>query len=434
MMVTGINNSEEKSVSRLSIAGIPPFTEKVQINFHKRINVLIGPNATGKSTVLRALGFSLGPEYSNVDTPPYAVLSGNREWPKLKNDGMPEWDDLPWIYIPPMRKGIPSDGQVLLEYQNIPPKGQSMEINNKKGRDREIPYLLDGERTYKEILSLYRNHDTRAFAVDVIQAAYACVRKIAGEVFLGGSPAHYQGDPDGGADLHRDPNDELRIPLVGIRTVDNTSRPLFLGMLSSGSQGQYLWILHMILEIASWYEFRRDWKMQPAILLIDEIENQLHPIWQRRVIPTLTSHFPRLQVFAATHSPMIVAGLSAGQVHLFRRDSDANNIVKVETLSDRDIKGWTADEILQTLMGLDDPTDEAAAKAKQALDKLHLEGVQNNPFEEQRRQNEIERLREEIAGPTMTQSEMFVEEFAAALTRFQTNQRSMDVEANDARS
>ena len=50
-------------------------------------------------------------------------------------------------------------------------------------------------------------------------------------------------------------------------------------------------------------DFAEDWQKQPAILLIDEIENHLHPTWQRRVIPALLDHFPGLQIFATTHSP-----------------------------------------------------------------------------------------------------------------------------------
>ena len=59
------------------------------------------------------------------------------------------------------------------------------------------------------------------------------------------------------------------------------------------------------------------------MLLIDEIENHLHPTWQRRVIPALREYFPNVQIFATTHSPFVVAGLKAGQVHkLFRNDHD----------------------------------------------------------------------------------------------------------------
>ena len=67
---------------------------------------------------------------------------------------------------------------------------------------------------------------------------------------------------------------------------------------------------------------RKRWHEKPAILLIDEIENHLHPRWQRRVIPALLEHFPGLQIFATTHSPFVVAGLKAGQVHVLKRDAN----------------------------------------------------------------------------------------------------------------
>ena len=90
------------------------------------------------------------------------------------------------------------------------------------------------------------------------------------------------------------------------------------------------------------------WQEKPAILLIDEIENHLHPTWQRRVIPALLDHFPNLQIFATTHSPFVVAGLKSGQVHLLNRDE--NGIVTATTNTE-DIIGWTADQILRNYDG-----------------------------------------------------------------------------------
>ena len=95
-------------------------------------------------------------------------------------------------------------------------------------------------------------------------------------------------------------------------------------------------------------------EQKPAILLIDEIENHLHPTWQRRVIPALLEHFPGLQIFATTHSPFVVAGLKAGQVHLLKRDDEGR--VTAST-NHEDVIGWTADEILRNMMGVEDPTD-----------------------------------------------------------------------------
>ena len=96
------------------------------------------------------------------------------------------------------------------------------------------------------------------------------------------------------------------------------------------------------------YEFADGWNERPAVLLIDEIENHLHPTWQRRVIPALLKHFPGLQIFATTHSPFVVAGLRAGQVHMLKRDE--NGVVTANT-NEHDIIGWTTDEILADVHG-----------------------------------------------------------------------------------
>ena len=76
------------------------------------------------------------------------------------------------------------------------------------------------------------------------------------------------------------------------------------------------------LSLLFMHNFEPGWQKRRAILLIDEIENHLHPTWQRRVIPALLEHFPGLQIFATTHSPFVVAGLKAGQVHLLNRDAN----------------------------------------------------------------------------------------------------------------
>ena len=110
-----------------------------------------------------------------------------------------------------------------------------------------------------------------------------------------------------------------------------------------------------------------EWETNPVILLIDEIENHLHPTWQRRVIPALLEHFPGLQIFATTHSPFVVAGLKAGQVHLLNRDQ---NGVVTATTNTEDVMGWTADEILRNMMGVDEPTDQLTVDRANRLRQL----------------------------------------------------------------
>ena len=138
-------------------------------------------------------------------------------------------------------------------------------------------------------------------------------------------------------------------------------------MLSSGTQGTLLWLWGLAIKILNHYQWEDGWEEMPAILLIDEIENHLHPTWQRRVIPALLEHFPGLQIFATTHSPFVVAGLKAGQVHLLKRDE---NGVVTATTNTEDIIGWTADEILRTMMGVDEPTDQLTVDRANRLREL----------------------------------------------------------------
>ena len=136
--------------------------------------------------------------------------------------------------------------------------------------------------------------------------------------------------------------------------------PLHITNLSAGTQNTLLVAWYLALSLAYSNEFREGWKDLPAILFIDEIENHLHPAWQRRFIPVFLEHFPNLQIIATTHSPFPIAGLKAGQVHKLHQDDDG--ITRVETNED-EIVGWTADEILHEYLDVQDPTDLETAQA-----------------------------------------------------------------------
>lgn len=47
---------------------------------------------------------------------------------------------------------------------------------------------------------------------------------------------------------------------------------------------------------------------QPGIVLIDELDIHLHPVWQRNIAGWLRKQFPNIQFIVTTHSPMVAAG------------------------------------------------------------------------------------------------------------------------------
>lgn len=59
-----------------------------------------------------------------------------------------------------------------------------------------------------------------------------------------------------------------------------------------------------------------------GLLLIDEAENHLHPIWQKRFIPGIRAMFPNIQIIATTHSPFILASVPEARVYVCRYDHE----------------------------------------------------------------------------------------------------------------
>jgi predicted ATP-binding protein involved in virulence len=57
-------------------------------------------------------------------------------------------------------------------------------------------------------------------------------------------------------------------------------------------------------------------KKTPGIILIDEIDQHLHPKWQKNIVKNLMSIFPNVQFIVTTHSPSIISSVKKGQLIL----------------------------------------------------------------------------------------------------------------------
>ena len=201
--------------------------------------------------------------------------------------------------------------------------------------------------------------------------------------------------------------------------------PMPLNTLSQGTQSIIQWLTHLLVGYAEYYDFPENLEERSGILIIDEIDAHLHPSWQRRIIPTLLRHFPNLQIFCSTHSPLMLAGLKGGQIQLLQRDKDGKVTV---SRNEVDIVGWTADEVIRTMMGVDDPTDQTTAEAARELRQLRSEGPRSDSEEELERQERIQVLRQLVdrdllaGGPEAAQRELFEQQFAEALQKYRQSQ------------
>ena len=151
------------------------------------------------------------------------------------------------------------------------------------------------------------------------------------------------------------------------QTIDG---PVPLNTLSQGTQSIIQWLAHLLIGYAEYYDFPDNIEELPGVLIIDEVDAHLHPSWQRRIIPTLIGHFPKLQIFFSTHSPLMLAGLGAGQVQLLQRDEKGTVTV---SRNEADIMGWTADEILVHYLGVPDPTNLQTEGHLERLQQLQMQ-------------------------------------------------------------
>ncbi len=133
---------------------------------------------------------------------------------------------------------------------------------------------------------------------------------------------------------------------------------IYFEYLSSGFKSLIILILGIIKEI----EFRlSDSNIRvedfDGIVVIDEIELHLHPTWQIQVVETLLRVFPKVQFFISTHSPHVVQSLAPDQLIALGKEGD--NIVRRELpVSETGYVGWTVEEILKDVMGMEDTNSD----------------------------------------------------------------------------
>ena len=423
---------------RMNFGGVPPLTQPVAFRFDEQVNVFVGPNASGKSVLLKLLADNItspkddsqrliprGQEYIGMtlipdeefdelvyDDPPKSglpnFLSVSADWLNCLLQRVNDAPDPPVVYIGAVREGLPGIFDQADSAAFGSTAAAALEGPFSGSRTMAASLLLGNElrKTNRDDLPEY----ARVTLIEAIRLADACSQQVCAEVIRDARSHNYIHGADVRGWLSHPQADPNLIPilrLMGLNTTDirkfdhlpfeeepsysaywegPDSVPIYLGHASSGTEGTLLWIRWLALKMVHYYGFAENWAQRPAILLIDEIENHLHPTWQRRVIPALQKHFPKVQIFATTHSPFVVAGLKKGQVHLLQRDADG---VVTTTTNERDVIGWTADEILQTLMGVDEPTDQLTIDRAARLRQLR--GQETLTAEEETELNELRR-------------------------------------------
>ena len=118
-----------------------------------------------------------------------------------------------------------------------------------------------------------------------------------------------------------------------------------------------------------------------TLILMDEPENSLHPEWQQqylRLMKDVISSSSGVHLIIATHSPLIASSLDPIEAEVIRLKRNQRGRLTADALAAGPF-GWTSDEILQEVFGLDSSRSIEFTKRMDAALGLFAKGDRANP-------------------------------------------------------
>lgn len=390
-------------ITSLRFTNAGPFDD-ITFEFDRQVNVFTGPNNSGKSTVLLVLAeIAVFPTRSSRKL----LKTGHSQWEAtlfaageerrfegripLNRSSAQEISRLLTeagftAFVPALRRSTDyrSDGpsihpQERAAFSGGAPGGHSPSIDelNIDG-PRKLPDSF--ERIFWEVRATDPELQKR-YELLATDATMVSDESVIRQMIDLDYAAYRQGKPhirrfiEQVASIASEITDGFPVEFLGIGQDERGLFPEFktpdgilpLNVLSQGTQSIIQWLAQFLFGYAQYYDYPENLAEKPGILLVDEIDAHLHPSWQRRILPALTGHFPNLQIFCSTHSPLMLAGLKAGQVQLLRRDASGQVTV---SRNETDIIGWSADEILRNFQGIRNPLDWQTSQMVERLGEL----------------------------------------------------------------
>lgn len=379
--------------------------EELNINFHPNITVIVGRNGSGKSTILEAVATMLRPLLMHWST--------EQGRPHLVNAQISK-DDI--------RVGS-EDCSLFLKYRTTETPGgksQSIELKrNKIGKDPANKTLTElaqsvQQKDYVEpenSLFVYYHQDrgfsgSKSESKDVFsiqslkEASLQADLKSINDLSkwwdkLDAEEARQVRDSDSN---YRDPQLEAIRKLIqtidsfkAVSFLSNASPPglyfkksddvsIHVNQLSSGERS-YIILLADLARRLQVILPQTPVENISGVVLIDEIELNLHPAWQSEIIPTLSKTFKNCQFIVTTHSPQVISSVSSENVYILKKLCDGSMAIEQPL----NTKGRTSNYLLEGIFGATDRFPEIG----QLINKF------NNAIEKTDK-NEAKRLLEEI--------------------------------------
>lgn len=338
-------------ITELDITGLGGI-DALKLSFSNQMNIICGPNGVGKSTILDAIAHSFAGGQS--------ALKRNVNAKKAVIRTSYEHND--------------QNKKATHEVAEFAPQRSDSNYSHGENINYVMVFKTNRVFPYSPLDSIRKDPDTATHVVwesNKNGVDYGYTKNWFVNRYL------YSAYPDAINDTQRD-NFELakecfsalddtfyfsRVDAASNEVMVKTpSGEIYYEYLSSGFKSCLSIMFAIIREV----EFRFGQERMPAkefdgVVLIDELELHLHPIWQSRIAKVLTEIFPRAQFIVTTHSPHIIQSADPDQIKVLERRNGEIQEREIPT-SSYGFKNWTLDEVLTDVMGMDDTRSETFMK------------------------------------------------------------------------
>lgn len=365
------NQMKIKSVDIKGIGGI----KDLELNFIDGVNVICGANGIGKSTILDVISDAFG---GNIPTKlKRNVLSETGQYKiKIERELNNE------IIVDSKEETVNNFQPISDDYHSYWMEYSNMLLNF--GLDRNFNYLKLGAITSDPDRQAYVSGQ---MAIEGINASD--IKNWFVNRYL------FSGKPDSlSAELMENYNlaqkafgildETVQFKTVMARSYDimlSTNKgDIYFEYLSSG----YKSCIYIIFGIIKEIEYRFIENPVSAnnfngIILIDEIDLHLHPMWQAELVNTLKAIFPKAQFILTTHSPSLLQTLEKDEIIALESNKDGETVLKNLQLGEYGLQGWTLEEILKDVMGMPTTTSNlyrcTIDKFDEALDSENVDDI-----------------------------------------------------------
>jgi hypothetical protein len=313
--------------------------------------VIFGTNGTGKSSILRAIGLAMAGKGQDAQPAAARLLKAD------KNDGEIELQFGPDV----LRTRLVRDREVLLNFLQTTPveAGQALVIGfpalrgaltaNPAGptpleprppEPADLMPLVSGQvdgrlASFKQwtinMLEASGRGEARAVAM----------KKLVDNIISELVPGEF---------CRLAPLDSSYVVRIRAKDHDGPPEPddVPFDNVSQGMASIFNWVGILVQRLYDFYPKQEQPELQPAIVLVDEIDAHLHPDWQRRLVELTRKFFPKVQVIATSHSALLAGALRGPELCVLERLAEPRGVRRLPFQID--LYGWSSPDILTSII------------------------------------------------------------------------------------